>query len=185
MCQKFATCYSTVITLAQYEPIWHICLLFFYSSFSLFSQSISLSQPVFFLYLFPLQIRFLVPPSTGVGCDFGIEWFWWVWIFVGFGGGLWCRCVRLNPNQNHIVVWNYVVLHYCCRWSHWLVLHNSPPTSMHSPSYHANLATLFSTTCCRPLSIKLWVWDLGWCRWVWDLWLWPVVWCYGFGGNFS
>ena len=32
--------------------------------FSLFSQSVSLSQSVFFLCLFPLQVRFPTPPST-------------------------------------------------------------------------------------------------------------------------
>ena len=108
----------------------------------------------------------------GVGCDFGIGWFWWVWIFVGFGGGLRCKWARPNPDQNRIVVWSYIVLHCCCPWSRRLVLHNSLPTSLNQV-----VGVRFG--------MVLWIWDLGWCRWVWDFWLWAVVWCYRFGGNFS
>ena len=108
----------------------------------------------------------------GVGCDFGIGWFWWVWIFVGFGGGLRCQWVRPNPDQNHIVVWSYVVLHCYCPRSRRLVLHNSLPTSLNQV-----VGVRFG--------MVLWIWDLGWYRWVWDFWLWAVVWCYRFGGNFN
>ena len=152
MCQNFATCYNTVITLSQYGTIQHMSFLFFYSSFSLFSQSVSLSQPVFFLYLFPIQIKFLAPPSTGVGCDFDIGWFRWVWIFVSFGGGLQCRWVQPSPDQNHIVglklrrpplllppispprspqlTANLNAQSLMPRRSHHLVLHNLPLTSL-------------------------------------------------------
>ena len=95
-----------------------------------------------------------------------------VWIFVGFGGGLRCQWVRPNPDRNHIVVWSYVVLHCYCPRSRRLVLHNSLPTSLNQV-----VGVRFG--------MVLWIWDLGWCRWVWDFWLWAVVWCCRFGGNFS
>ena len=70
MCQTFATLNNTVAILTRYGREWHLHLLFFYLTFlspltslidfSFSSQSVSLSQLVFF----PLQIRFPAPPST-------------------------------------------------------------------------------------------------------------------------
>ena len=52
----FATCYSRVTNLPRYRWVWHMDLLFFYSSFSLISLSISPSNPNSLLSLTPILI---------------------------------------------------------------------------------------------------------------------------------
>ena len=49
-----ATCYSKVTNLLQYGQVWHMDLLFFYSSFSLISLSVSPSNPNPLLSLTPI-----------------------------------------------------------------------------------------------------------------------------------
>ena len=169
--------------------------------FSLFSQSVSLSQSVFFLCLFPLQVRFSAPPSTSTSNVFlslctsnqtqinffllslssgrAMDWVvigwdsrwvswvgvfgellvkFWVWVLElvvisVFGGSngfgfllvLEVGCGADRFNQTHI----RTIL--------------SSEAALSSTAVATDLAALFSTTRRRPLSIKLWVWDLGWC----------------------
>ena len=115
-----------------------------------------------------LSSLFIKQQSYGLGRDwlvFGellveiwvwvVELWFWYWVdlmgldFCWFGGGLRCRWVRPNPNQNHIVVWSCIVLHWCCRRSRRLVLHNSPAWCV------VPHATLISSPCSPQLAANL------------------------------
>ena len=150
-------------------------------------------SPVFFLCFIPLQIRFPAFPSTSTsnvflslgisnqtqinvfllsllsGKDMDwvvIDWLvfgglmveFWVWVVelvvisvLGGSGGfgfllvLELGCGVNGPDQTQIRT----------------VLSSEVTSS--STAVALDLAALFSTTRCQPLSIKLLVWDLGWC----------------------
>ena len=79
----FATCYSIFTYLPLYGQIWQMPLLFFYSSFSLISPLISLSQPNPLLSLTPI-LSSKPQPSLLFHAD--VDWLrqligwgsWWV-----------------------------------------------------------------------------------------------------------